>query len=278
MATAPKKPRAKKAPATTETVSIKGFDQNWQCRGYQFAIGKTYEHEGRVRACEGGFHACTTEAHPFEVFSYYSPAGSRFAMVRQSGDTHSDDKIKIASAKITIDCEITIGDLVKRAWDYVWSRATKSEDAHVAVDYGAASSTGYHGAASSTGDYGAASSTGYQGAASSTGTRGAASSTGYQGAASSTGTRGAASSTGYQGAASSTGTRGAASSTGDDGAAMASGYAGKVMGADGNALFAVERDDDYKIVSVAAGIVGQDDLNANVWYSCQGGKLVECGA
>ena len=228
--------------------SIKGFDGNLQCRGFQFEVGKTYEHKGDVVACGSGFHACPVEHHPLSVFEYYAPAGNRFFEVTQGGKS-SAVGTKLASATITIDFELTIGNLVKRAWDCVWSKATKTDEAHVTIDRGAASSTGYQGAASSTGN---------------------------QGAASSTGARGAASSTGDYGAASSTGYRGAASSTGDYGAAMASGFGGKVMGADGNALFAVERNGRYEIISVASGIVGRDGIKDGVWYYCRNGALVEC--
>jgi hypothetical protein len=258
MATQPAKPKtkAKKAVATEPVIhSIKGFASDLTCRGYQFKEGETYEHTGSVKVCNSGFHACTIDAHPLSVFGYYPPAGSRFHLVKQRGETNSDDGIKVASAKITIGYELSIGELTKRATEWVFSRSKPEGE----------SATGYQGAASATGDQGAASATGAQGAASATGT---------QGAASATGDRGAASATGYQGAVSATGARGAASATGAQGAAMSSGYAGTVTGSAGNALFAVERDTNYNIVSVASGIVGKDGIEPDAIYRCVGGKLV----
>jgi hypothetical protein len=221
----PKRARAKKAVAApaAETVihSIKGFDANLQCRGFQFKEGETYEHTGPIKACKSGFHACTLDAHPFEVFAYYPPAGSRFHLVEQRGETNSDDSIKIASAKITIGYELSIGELTKRAVEWVFARSKP------------------------------------------------------QGAASATGGQGAASATGGQGAASATGEQGAASAIGTMGAAMSSGYGGTVTGSAGNALFAVERDNSYNIISVAAGIVGKDGIEPGAIYRCAGGKLVK---
>ena len=85
--------------------------------------------------------------------------------------------------------------------------------------------------------------------------------------------------TGDQGAASATGDQGAASATGKASAAMASGRDGRVMGAIGCAIFAVERGgfdgNTYPIISVAAGIVDGVTLKEKTWYECVGGKFVE---
>jgi hypothetical protein len=217
-----------------EIISVKGFDKDLKCRGFQFEFGKTYIHEGTVEACNSGFHAIS--GHPLEVFSYYAPGTSRYALVRQSGKlSKPSDDSKVASTKITIDAELRIPDLVKRAWEWVWVQAkpeggsTASGARGAAFASGtrsAASATGPQGAASATGNYGAASATGPRGAASATGHHGAASATGNQGAASATGPQGAASATGYQGAASATGNYGAASATGPRGAASATGHHG----------------------------------------------------
>ena len=85
--------------------------------------------------------------------------------------------------------------------------------------------------------------------------------------------------TGDWSAASATGYQGAASATGKASVAMASGDDGRVMGAIGCAIFAVERGgwdgDTYPIISVAAGIVDGETLKEKTWYKCVGGKFVE---
>ncbi|MDZ4192883.1 MAG: hypothetical protein U1D65_12820 [Pseudomonas sp.] len=265
---------ARKKNEKTEVItSYKGFNGDLQCRGFQFEIGKEYEHEGKVEACASGFHACE---YPLDVFGYYAPGGNRFALVEQSGDlSRENGDSKVASRKIAIKAELTIAGLVKAAIEYTSSRCTPIDPESPASSTGtrgAASSTGPRGAASSTGDYGAATSTGDCGAASSTGDYGAASSTGTRGAASSTGTRGAASSTGYQGAASSTGYQGAASSTGKHSVAIAAGIQGKAMASAGSAIVLCYRDkeaegDDYgRILHIKAGIAGKDGIEPNTWY------------
>ena len=270
----------KTASSDVSVSAIKGFNANLTCRDFQFEIGKTYKHEGSVEACKAGFHCIT--GHPLAVFQYYAPVGSRFMRVDISGNLHSDDNEKTAAEILKVGDELGLSTLTQEAVAWVTARAGNPEgivllqEGEAATgDQGAASATGDQGAASATGDQGAASATGYQGAASATGHQGAASATGSRGAASATGYQGAASATGDQGAASATGTRGAASATGYQGAAISSGYEGRVSGAPGCALFAVERDDNYEIISTAMGIAGKNGIAADTWYLARNGKLVE---
>ncbi|WP_319101017.1 hypothetical protein [Pseudomonas aeruginosa] len=221
---------SKKKAASEEVVTAyKGFKQDLTCRGYQFEIGGTYKHEGEVEACASGFHSCE---YPLDVFGYYAPGESRFAIVKASGQlSRHDDDSKIASATLVVEAEISMPTMISRALDWIMSKVDKSveqtvvgETASNTGDYSAASNTGYQSAASNTGNRSAASNTGDRSAASNTGDYSAASNTGYQSAASNTGNRSAASNTGNRSAASNTGDYSAASNTGDYSAASNTGY------------------------------------------------------
>ncbi|WP_213149078.1 DUF7666 domain-containing protein [Pseudomonas aeruginosa] len=212
---------SKKKAASEEVVTAyKGFKQDLTCRGYQFEIGGTYKHEGEVEACASGFHSCE---YPLDVFGYYAPGDSRFAIVKASGQlSRHDDDSKIASATLVVEAEISMPTMISRAIDWIMARLDNSVEQTVVGD--TASNTGDYSAASNTGDYSAASNTGYQSAASNTGYQSAASNTGDYSAASNTGNRSAASNTGDYSAASNTGYQSAASNTGDYSAASNTGY------------------------------------------------------
>ncbi|MGQ9984485.1 DUF7666 domain-containing protein, partial [Pseudomonas aeruginosa] len=220
--------RKKKTEVEEIVTAYKGFKQDLTCRGYQFEIGGTYKHEGEVEACASGFHSCE---YPLDVFGYYAPGDSRFAIVKASGQlSRHDDDSKIASATLVVEAEISMPTMISRAIDWIMARLDSSVEQTVAGDTAsntgnrsAASNTGNQSAASNTGYQSAASNTGYQSAASNTGDHSAASNTGDHSAASNTGNRSAASNTGYQSAASNTGNRSAASNTGDYSAAEVSG-------------------------------------------------------
>ena len=255
-----KKKSAAATPAPEVIESFKGFDSNLRCRYFQYEIGKTYRHDGEIKACGSGFHACE---YPLDVFRYYPPADSRFARTTQTGQTdrEQDSDSKVASSEITIKAEISIADLIKAAIEYTFKRAKPVDPASPA------SATGVRGAASATGDSGAASATGDSGAASATGDSGAASATGYRGAASATGVRGAASATGVRGAASATGDSGAASATGDHSVAIATGFYGRAMAGPSGAIVLVNRDDNGAIRHIRASNVGENGIEPNVWYT-----------
>ncbi|ECH0580027.1 hypothetical protein FPC59_16780 [Salmonella enterica] len=110
---------------TKEIVTFKGFNKDLKCRDFQFAIGETFHHDGKVEACGSGFHACEC---PFDVFSYYPPAESRYAETISFGITDSEEggDTKIASSSITIKDELTLPQFIQRGIEWIWSKIDKS--------------------------------------------------------------------------------------------------------------------------------------------------------
>jgi hypothetical protein len=130
--------------------SIKAFDANLQCRGFQFEVGKTYNNPGRIVACRNGFHAVDIN-NPLHVWDFYPIIGddgklTRYAEVTQSGlmDTENTERgTKIASASITVDVEISLPSFIKRAVTTLID-LVKSDDAVTAAsgDYSKLAASG----------------------------------------------------------------------------------------------------------------------------------------
>ncbi|WP_121353175.1 DUF7666 domain-containing protein [Pseudomonas aeruginosa] len=246
---------SKKKAASEEVVTAyKGFKQDLTCRGYQFEIGGTYKHEGEVEACASGFHSCE---YPLDVFGYYAPGESRFAIVKASGQlSRHDDDSKIASATLVVEAEISMPTMISRAIDWIMARLDSSVEQTVVGD-----------TASNTGDYSAASNTGDYSAASNTGNRSAASNTGYQSAASNTG---------YQSAASNTGNQSAAEVSGKESVAASLGIEGRARASAGSAIVLCHRDDEGRLIHIRASKVGENGVEPDTWYQLSAdGEFVE---
>ena len=227
----------KKKTADEVVVAYKGFDSDWTCRGFQYEVGKTFEHDGDVAACESGFHACE---YPLHVLRYYKPSQSVFAVVEQSGklSRHEEDS-KIASSKLTVTAQIDLAGLIKAAIKYTMDRCTPadcgvSKEANTSVvaqeKNESATASGYSGAATASGNYGAATASG------------------------------------DYGAATASGNSGAATASGEKSAAMASGRNCKAKGVNGAALFLVYRDAELNVLHAKALIVGRDGIKADTFY------------
>ena len=263
-------------------IGYKGFDKDLKCRDFQFEVGKEYEHEGKVKLCESGFHFCE---NPQEVFEHYAPGnGNRFAIVEadEVSDERKSDSKRVAK-KLKIKSEISIFEMCRIAVEVFFENfgfKGKIESAKTnSVGYQGAASAGDSGAASA-GDSGAASAGDY--GAARAGDCGAASA-GNSGAASA-GDQGAASA-GDQGAASA-GDQGAASA-GNSGAARAGrlgvavvGNSGRVKGKKGSVLVArdIKYNNDrheYEVTDWACALVDGEKIKEDTWYVLKDGKLVE---
>lgn len=95
---------------STTVTAYKAFDMDLTCRGHQYEVGKTYEHDDLVIMCASGYHACLS---PLDVTHYYSISNSRFCSVTLYDAVHGDDKS--VAGKITIDTEIGLSGWIDAA-------------------------------------------------------------------------------------------------------------------------------------------------------------------
>ena len=231
--------------STEEKVSVtslKAFNADLTCRGFQFEIGKTYSIDGKVIACGRGFHAVdpATAMHVWDFYPLVDDAGRliRYAEVVQSGTmVRQDDNhgrgTKIASAEITIKAEITLPDFIKRAITALMS-AVKGGDEEVKEASGDSSQL------AASGDYSKLAASGHS-------------------------SKLAASGDSSQ-----------LSSDGESGVLAISGVGGRAKGAAGTWIAVAEFAKDGKTcLGFATGRVGADGIKPDTWYVAKGGKLVE---
>ncbi|EDK7616285.1 hypothetical protein CKG84_04795 [Salmonella enterica subsp. enterica serovar Newport] len=226
---------------TKEIVTFKGFNKDLTCRDFQFAIGETFHHDGKVEACGSGFHACEC---PFDVFSYYPPAESRYAETISFGviDREEEGDTKIASASITIKSELTLPQFIQRGIEWIWSKIDKSLEQQIM-----------------------------------TGNRSAATNTGNRSAATNTGNRSAATNTGNRSAATNTGDWSAAEVSGSQSVAASLGIEGKARASEGGAIVLCYRDEDGELIHIRASKVGENGIMPNTWYQLdKDGEFVKC--
>ncbi|MCT4470649.1 DUF7666 domain-containing protein [Bosea spartocytisi] len=138
---------AKEAAAIT---SIKGFDHEFKCRGFQFEVGKTYEVKGDVKACRNGFHAVSMDA-PLHVWDFYPIIDdegrlTRYAITEQTGATDEEKTekgTKIASASISIKMELSLPEFIRKAVERIVD-LTRGKTADAAGYSAQIGSSGYY--------------------------------------------------------------------------------------------------------------------------------------
>ena len=81
--------------------AYKVFNPDWTCIGFQYKVGEVYEHDGNIRLCWSGFHACTKL---IDCFSYYrfDPANkvATVEILGQHFESLSNSKIVTDKIKI----------------------------------------------------------------------------------------------------------------------------------------------------------------------------------
>ena len=261
--------------------AYKGFNRDMTCRGYQFEEGKTYEHQGDVKLCESGFHACE---EPMDCLRYYDPCESVYHEVELEGvsDERKEDT-KVVGKKIRIGERMSIKSIVKASIEYVFSMCKNAENRDYASGDGSRqAASGYaslqaaSGGASrqaASGDWSRQAASGYASrqAASGDDSCQAASGDWSLQAASGDGSCQAASGGASRQAASGDGSR--QETTGKNCVMMSAGHAGKAKGKIGSWIVLTEWKKGAP--NVVAKQIDGEEVKEDVWYTLRNGKFVE---
>ena len=90
----------------------KVFDPDWKCRGFQYAVGETFEEDVTPSCCNRGFHFCKELK---DCFNYYSfDPNNKVAEIEALGEIDAEaDGSKHCTNKIKIVREISWEEVLK---------------------------------------------------------------------------------------------------------------------------------------------------------------------
>lgn len=79
--------------------AYKVFKHDWTCRGFQYKVGETYTHTGKIKPCKNGFHCCQKLVNCFNYYDF-DPRNKVaqvevWGSVEQTGDKLCASNIKI---------------------------------------------------------------------------------------------------------------------------------------------------------------------------------------
>ena len=266
-----------------ETIrTIKGFDHELKCRGYQYEVGKTYTANGKIELCSNGFHAIRNDVNPLVVLEYYEPVRngkpSRYCIVDCSGDIEYGG-YKLCCSTIMIVEEITLEKLheLSHAWIESHSEEVESGGYGSSIRGGDCSSLSGGDCSSLSGGNFSSISGGYGsslrgGDCSSIRGGDCSSLSGGDGSS----LRGGDCSSIRGGDGSSLRGGDCSSIRGGNGSSLRGGYGSKFCGGTWSTFFVEILDDNGELIGIATAIVDGVNYKKNQWYEFTDGAWREC--
>ena len=233
--------------------AYKGFSPDLTCRGFQYAEGGEYTHDGPVELCASGFHACPM---PLDVLRYYPVATSVFHEV-EVDDVAQGDGDKVVSRTLRVGAKIAIAGMIEAHLNLVWDRVRRAAPKRQTSGDGSTAATSGDGSTAAT-----------------SGDRATAATSGDYSTAATSGYHSVAATSGYHSVAATSGDYSTAATSGDESIAVAGGHKCRARGAVGCWLVLAERDQDGRILDVKAVHVDGDTIRADTPYMLLGGQVV----
>ena len=232
----------------------KSFDKDFECRGFQYEVGKTYE-EKEAKLCSAGFHFCE---NPLDILNYYDLTDGNFAEVEAEdvSDERENSDSKRVAKKLTIKAKLDLPMFVKASVDFLLELCNK-KDKNTEVNDGNSAqlaSSGNSAKLASSGYYAKLASSGYFAKLASSGDSAQLASSGNSAKLASSGNSAKLASSGYFAQLASSGDSAQLASSGDSAKLASSGNSAKLASSGDSAQLASSGD-----FSVVAGI-GIDNI------------------